>query len=51
MSAGFDAYAHDPLAEETLEAEDYYWLGQSFRKLGVPYLAFWREVTAMICRN
>jgi acetoin utilization deacetylase AcuC-like enzyme len=36
VSAGFDAYARDPLAEETLEAEDYYWLGQSFRKLGVP---------------
>jgi acetoin utilization deacetylase AcuC-like enzyme len=36
VSAGFDAYARDPLAEETLEAEDYYWLGQSFRKLGIP---------------
>jgi len=36
VSAGFDAYARDPLAEETLEAEDYHWLGQSFRNLGVP---------------
>jgi len=36
VSAGFDAYSRDPLAEETLEAEDYHWLGQSFRKLGVP---------------
>jgi acetoin utilization deacetylase AcuC-like enzyme len=36
VSAGFDAYARDPLAEETLEAEDYYWLGQSLRKLGMP---------------
>ena len=36
VSAGFDAYARDPLAQETLEAEDYYWLGQSFRKLGIP---------------
>lgn len=36
VSAGFDAYARDPLAEGTLEAEDYHWLGQSFRKLGVP---------------
>jgi acetoin utilization deacetylase AcuC-like enzyme len=36
VSAGFDAYARDPLAQETLEAEDYYWLGQSFRRLGVP---------------
>jgi acetoin utilization deacetylase AcuC-like enzyme len=36
VSAGFDAYARDPLAQETLEAEDFYWLGQSIRQLGVP---------------
>jgi len=36
VSAGFDAYARDPLAQETLEAEDFYWLGQSFRKMGLP---------------
>jgi acetoin utilization deacetylase AcuC-like enzyme len=36
VSAGFDAYARDPLAQETLEAEDYYWLGQQMRGLGVP---------------
>jgi acetoin utilization deacetylase AcuC-like enzyme len=36
VSAGFDAYAHDPIANETLEAEDFHWLGESFRKLGVP---------------
>jgi acetoin utilization deacetylase AcuC-like enzyme len=36
VSAGFDAYARDPLAQETLEADDYYWLGESIRKLGVP---------------
>jgi acetoin utilization deacetylase AcuC-like enzyme len=36
ISAGFDAYAKDPLAQETLEAEDYHWLGESIRKLGVP---------------
>lgn len=36
VSAGFDAYSDDPLAEETLEAEDFYWLGQSFRKLDIP---------------
>ncbi len=36
ISAGFDAYARDPLAQETLEQEDFYWLGQSIRKLGVP---------------
>jgi acetoin utilization deacetylase AcuC-like enzyme len=36
VSAGFDAYARDPLAQETLEAEDYYWLGQSLRELDLP---------------
>jgi acetoin utilization deacetylase AcuC-like enzyme len=36
VSAGFDAYAGDPLAQETLEAEDYYRLGKSFRALDVP---------------
>lgn len=36
VSAGFDAYARDPLAQETLEAEDFHWLGQTVRGLGVP---------------
>jgi len=36
VSAGFDAYARDPLAQETLEAEDYYWLGQKIRALNIP---------------
>ncbi len=36
VSAGFDAYARDPLAQETLEAEDFYWLGQQIRALDVP---------------
>jgi acetoin utilization deacetylase AcuC-like enzyme len=36
VSAGFDAYARDPLAQETLEAEDFHWLGQSILKLGLP---------------
>ena len=36
VSAGFDAYAHDPIAQETLEAEDFHWLAQELRKLGVP---------------
>jgi len=36
VSAGFDCYARDPLAQETLEAEDFFWLGESLRKLGVP---------------
>jgi acetoin utilization deacetylase AcuC-like enzyme len=36
VSAGFDAYARDPLAQETLEQEDYHWLGESLRQLGLP---------------
>jgi acetoin utilization deacetylase AcuC-like enzyme len=36
VSAGFDAYARDPLAQETLEAEDFYWLGHKIRDLGLP---------------
>jgi acetoin utilization deacetylase AcuC-like enzyme len=36
VSAGFDAYKRDPLSDAPLEVEDYHWLGQSFRRLGVP---------------
>ncbi len=36
VSAGFDAHAGDPLAQETLEAEDFHWLGESIRQLVVP---------------
>src|SRR6202030_1101718 len=36
VSAGLDPYARDPLAQETLETEDYYWLGQQMRNLAVP---------------
>jgi len=36
VSAGFDAYMRDPLAEGTLLAEDFHWLGQSLRGLDVP---------------
>lgn len=36
VSAGFDAYANDPLAQETLEAEDFQWLGERIRKFSVP---------------
>jgi acetoin utilization deacetylase AcuC-like enzyme len=36
VSAGFDAYARDPLAQETLEDEDFYWLGQQIRALQIP---------------
>jgi acetoin utilization deacetylase AcuC-like enzyme len=36
VSAGFDSYARDPLAQGSLEMEDFHWLGQSLRNLGVP---------------
>jgi len=36
VSAGFDCYAHDPLAQETLEIEDFYWLGRAIRQLDLP---------------
>lgn len=36
VSAGFDAYVDDPIAQETLEAEDFAWLGQMVRAFKVP---------------
>jgi acetoin utilization deacetylase AcuC-like enzyme len=36
VSAGFDAYRGDPLAQGTLEAEDFQWLGKTIRELQVP---------------
>jgi acetoin utilization deacetylase AcuC-like enzyme len=39
VSAGFDGYARDPLAQETLEAEDFYWLGQTLRETGIPFFS------------
>ena len=36
VSAGFDAYRGDPLADGPLEAEDFLWLGQTIRGLQVP---------------
>lgn len=36
VSAGFDAYSHDPLANGTLEAEDFHWLGETIRQSGMP---------------
>jgi len=36
VSAGFDAYLRDPLADGTLLPEDYHWLGQALRALNVP---------------
>ena len=39
VSAGFDCYARDPLAQETLEPQDFHWLGQSFRAMRVPFFS------------
>jgi len=39
VSAGFDCYARDPLAQETLEAEDFHWLGESLHKTSIPFFS------------
>jgi len=39
VSAGFDAYIRDPISEAPLLPEDFYWLGQSLRQLGVPFFS------------
>jgi acetoin utilization deacetylase AcuC-like enzyme len=39
VSAGFDAYARDPLAEGSLLAEDFHWLGKSLRAMHVPFFS------------
>ncbi|HEX7652832.1 MAG TPA: histone deacetylase, partial [Verrucomicrobiae bacterium] len=36
VSAGFDAYERDPLADGPLVAEDFHWLGSCLQKTGVP---------------
>ena len=39
VSAGFDAYVRDPLANGTLEREDFHWLGTQVRAMGIPAFA------------
>jgi len=39
VSAGFDAYVRDPLADGTLLAEDFYWLGRELRALKTPFFS------------
>jgi acetoin utilization deacetylase AcuC-like enzyme len=39
VSAGFDAYARDPLAQGTLLAEDFHWLGKKLRALKIPFFS------------
>lgn len=51
VSAGFDAYARDPLADGTLQAEDFHWLGQELRALKTPFSACSKAATARIYQN
>jgi acetoin utilization deacetylase AcuC-like enzyme len=39
VSAGFDAFVRDPLAQGTLLAEDFHWLGQEMRALKIPFFS------------
>jgi acetoin utilization deacetylase AcuC-like enzyme len=39
VSAGFDAYERDPLANGTLTAEDFFWLGQELRGMKIPFFS------------
>ena len=39
VSAGFDAYARDPLAQGTLLAGDFNWLGRELRALETPFFS------------
>lgn len=39
VSAGFDAYVNDPLSKETLEADDFHWLGVELRKSAIPFFS------------
>jgi acetoin utilization deacetylase AcuC-like enzyme len=39
VSAGFDAYERDPLANGTLMVEDFFWLGQELRAMNVPFFS------------
>ena len=53
VSAGFDAYVGDPLGQSVLVLDDFYWLGQSLRSLGVPMFSvleggYSRELSELI---
>jgi acetoin utilization deacetylase AcuC-like enzyme len=39
VSVGFDAYLRDPLADGTLLAEDFHWIGQELRAMDVPFFS------------
>jgi acetoin utilization deacetylase AcuC-like enzyme len=39
VSAGFDAYERDPLANGTLAVEDFFWIGQQLRATKIPFFS------------
>jgi acetoin utilization deacetylase AcuC-like enzyme len=39
VSAGFDAYTRDPLADGTLLAEDFHWIGRELSALKIPFFS------------
>jgi len=39
VSAGFDAYEQDPLAQGTFTVEDYHWLGEELRRSTIPFFS------------
>jgi acetoin utilization deacetylase AcuC-like enzyme len=39
VSAGFDAFARDPLADGPLLAEDFHWLGKTLRESKIPFFS------------
>ena len=39
VSAGFDAYLRDPLADGTLLPEDFLWIGQQLRAMNIPFFS------------
>jgi acetoin utilization deacetylase AcuC-like enzyme len=39
VSAGFDAYERDPLANGTLLPEDFFWIGQELRAMKIPFFS------------
>ena len=36
ISAGFDAFQHDPIGRQSLMAQDFHWLGQALRASNLP---------------
>src|SRR5258706_784155 len=39
LSAAFDGYMHDPLAQGSLLAEDFHWLGRALGAVNVPFFS------------